>query len=65
MRLDAEAGHDPSVNNTVKEHSGDAGRKVWRAELDSASHGIIGNALQNLIDRKWRAGRTASMTEST
>lgn len=59
VRLDEAADHDPAVGNRVKEHSGDAGRKVWRAELDAESHATVGEALQALIDARWRAGTSA------
>ena len=55
-RLDAAAGHDPARGNTVRSHDGDAGRKVWRAELDAESHDIVGNAMDALVDETWRAG---------
>ena len=45
-----------SRGNTVRSHDGDAGRKVWRAELDPESHQIVGNAMDALVDETWRAG---------
>ncbi len=55
-RLDAAAGHDPARGNAVRAHDGDAGRKVWRAELDPESHLIVGNAMDALVEETWRAG---------
>ena len=29
---------------------------MWRAELDAESHKIVGNAMDALVDERWRAG---------